>query len=438
MAELLYWVWLGCAVTPGTDTYAKLRTSFSSPKDIYSAGEEELRHVLGARYTATIERLCDKNLFYAKRMIDFCAVNDVGILTYDDSRFPARLREIKEPPVLLYYMGTLPDFDKAFCVSIVGSREHNAYAMRQTFEIAHDLAVAGTTVVSGMARGIDGIALAAALSGGGKTVAVIGSGIDVIYPKEHSRLARLIASHGVILSEYPPGTPPYRTNFPKRNRIISALGNVTLVTAGTLNSGALITAHYAKEQGKDLYALPGNVDDPYCAATALLLREGACAAVCAEDILFAYEKRYPSVINVYRLLEKTDADMERVLEKAHVAISKKVRKEKIKKGKETDHRRTCDGADDTEEVEYPKTQTKEAGADGEHMPADDEARRKKVESLTENLRRVYDLILANGECTPDALVTAETPPSKVLAAITALEIKGLIRQLPGGRIARTH
>ena len=193
MKDLIYWIWLSNALTPGTEAYAKLRHAFSSPKEIYHADTDALRRVLGIKNRMTLVALSDKNLRRAEEILDFAAMHHVGILTYDDERFPKRLREIKNPPVLLYYAGTLPDFETEFFVAMVGSREHNDYGEKMTFEMGHDLAAGGATIISGLAYGIDSIALAAALDGGGRAVAVLGSGIDIIYPKEHVKLARLIA-----------------------------------------------------------------------------------------------------------------------------------------------------------------------------------------------------------------------------------------------------
>ena len=430
MANLLYWVWLSDALTPGTDAFARLRSSFSSPKEIFDADEEALRAALGPRRGATVERLANKNLFRARNILDFVTVNGIGVLTYDDPSFPALLRTIPTPPVLLYYKGKLPDLNSCFPVGIVGSREHNEYAMRQTFEISYDLARGGATVISGMAKGIDGIAQAAALSAGGKVVAIIGSGIDVLYPKEHTELAKYILSNGAVMTEFSPGTPPYRTNFPKRNRLISGMSRAVLVTAGQENSGALITARYAKEQERDLFALPGNVDDPYSAAPSMLLREGARAATCAEDILFAYESRYPGVINLFRLLESSTVRMDKVLKTAHVALGLAKRSNQVKRAPVATLR------SDDRLPQYEDALTSEpmvAEPDGI-----DEELERALSELPEEMRALYLRIPASGSCRTDELVTKDTPPSKVMGAITMLEIKGLVRLLPGGRIQRNR
>lgn len=419
MKDLIYWIWLSNALTPGTEAYAKLRHAFSSPKEIYHADADALRRVLGIKNRMTLVALSDKNLRRAEEILDFAAMHHVGILTYDDERFPKRLREIKNPPVLLYYAGTLPDFDTEFFVAMVGSREHNDYGEKMTFEMGHDLAAGGATIISGLAYGIDSIALAAALDGGGRAVAVLGSGIDIIYPKEHVKLARLIARKGVVLTEFAPGIKPNGVNFPVRNRIISALSHVVLVTSATLHSGALITAHHAYEQKRQIYALPGNVDDIYCEGTALLLREGAKAAVCAEDILFAYEKSFPGIINMFRLLEAPPGNCEKTLAWAKVVSKGKKRKEPRGKTLPT------------------PSDTLTTGGDAVASDPEKEMRREALESLDAFTRSVYEQIPETGDCLCDSITVEGAASVKVTVAITKLEIKHLVEILPGGRIART-
>lgn len=420
MADLLYWVWLHTRLTPGTEAYAKLRTSFPAPRDVYEADEAALRRVLGNRSSATVRALMDKSTADAERILDYVASKRIGILTYDDPRFPDRLRRIAAPPVLLYYVGHLPDLDGCFAVAVVGSRDHAPYAARMTFEIAHDLALGGATVVSGLAYGVDGIAAAAAMAAGGSTIAVLGSGIDVIYPKEHIKLARAIARNGVVLTEYPPGTKPLGSHFPVRNRIIAALSHVVLVTSASLHSGALITARYASEQGKALYALPGNVDDPLCEGTALLLREGAKAAVCAEDILMANEKAFPGVVNLFHLLEHPMAPMDKTLRAVGVAYRGQKKRATLKEAPSVSSPPSCDLLTGERVAEDPPTLPDERLLDG----------------LDAVSRAVYDRIPEGGDLAVDDLTLEGASQSAITVALTKLEIKHLIQILPGGRLSR--
>lgn len=419
MADLLYWVWLSIRLTPGTETYARLRASFSSPKEIYDADESDLRQSIGSKSTVTLSALADKDLSDAERILNYALMRHVGILTYDDPRFPERLRTIATPPVLLYYVGRLPDLESCFAVAVVGSREYTEYGTRLTFEMAHDLAVGGATVISGLAYGVDSIAASAAIAGGGQTVAVLGSGIDVIYPKEHVKLARLIAKHGAVMTEYPPGTKPYGSHFPVRNRIISALSHAVLVTSASLHSGSLITARHAKEQGKQLYALPGNVNDPLCEGTALLLREGARAAVCAEDILNANEKSFSGIVNLFRLLEHPMMPMESVLAASGIAY----------RGQKRGRSSSSPCAVSSPENDFVSD---ECVAEATTAVTDDTV----LQTLDPVARKVYDQIPPQGDISIDAISIHGISGAKISVCVTKLEIKRLIKILPGGRIER--
>lgn len=420
MNDLLYWIWLSLAVTPGSKTYAKLRGSFSSPKSIYEAEPYELRRALGNN-TRDLKRLSTKDLRRAEVILDFMGKRNVHALVYDDPRYPERLRRIYNPPVMLYYAGKLPNFDKRLCVSSVGSREHSVYSKNHTFEIGYDLAVAGAVVISGMAYGLDSIALAAANYAGGQTVAVLGSGIDVIYPKEHLTLARLIAKNGAVVTEYPPGTSPNGAHFPIRNRIISALGHVVTVMGGDLNSGALITASVAKQQGRPVYTIPGDLDDPYMHANAYLLRGGAKALLCADDLVLEYRDRYPDTLVLEYLLIPQTYKMDTVLRDAGV-VSLKDRK-RFGYGD--------DGPNVTVSDEFVK-----------HMEEDRRKKREKEESeraplppLSDEESRIYHKIPDEG-CLIDDLVDENTSASLVQSNLTLLQIKGVVELQAGNRVTR--
>lgn len=198
----------------------------------------------------------------------------IKYLTWNSSCYPHFLSEIAQPPPVLYYIGDiLPEDDLA--VAIVGTRNVTKYGKQITHDTASYLAGSGITVVSGLARGVDGIAHQAAIDAGGRTFAVLGSGVDVIYPPEHRKLARDISLHGAVISDYPPGTKPDGINFPPRNRIISGLSRGTVVIEAGERSGALITAKFALEQGRDIFAVPGSVLSQMSKGTNQLIAEGA-------------------------------------------------------------------------------------------------------------------------------------------------------------------
>jgi DNA processing protein len=209
---------------------------------------------------------------------------DIEVLTWDDEVYPRRLKEIDQPPPILYVRGDLEPDDE-WAVAIVGTRRVTAYGRQVTQEVAGLLARNGVTVISGMARGVDSVAHQAALNAGGRTIAVLGSGVDRIYPPENRRLAEQIIQKGAIISDYPPGTPPEGSNFPPRNRIISGLSlGVVIVEAGK-TSGALITANFAVDQGREVFAVPGNILAPQSKGTNRLIQDGAHPLLDPQDVL---------------------------------------------------------------------------------------------------------------------------------------------------------
>ncbi len=206
----------------------------------------------------------------------------MAVVAQSDPAYPALLRAIADPPAVLFVRGTLPDGP---AVALVGSRRATPYGLAAAGRLAFDLALAGVTVTSGLARGIDGAAHQGALDGGGQTIAVLGSGGDRIYPPEHRRLADAIAARGAVVTEFAPGTPPLREHFPRRNRIISGMSLGVVVVEGAADSGALVTVDCALEQGREVFAVPGSVFSERSRAPHVLLRQGARLAEDARDIL---------------------------------------------------------------------------------------------------------------------------------------------------------
>ena len=208
----------------------------------------------------------------------------IRILTWADPDYPDRLREISQSPFVLYLKGDFSPED-SWAVAVVGTRRFSSYGSQVTEDIAHTLAQNGITIISGLARGVDGIAHQSALDAGGRTLAVLGSGLDVIYPPEHRSLAGKICHNGALISDYPPGTPPDGSNFPPRNRIISGLSKAVLVIEAGEKSGALITATYAAEQGREVFAVPGNITSSLSKGSNLLIKQGAHPLLCPQDVL---------------------------------------------------------------------------------------------------------------------------------------------------------
>ena len=211
---------------------------------------------------------------------------NIQVLTWESNEYPRRLKEIHQPPPVIYVRGNLTLEDE-WAVAIVGTRRVTAYGRQMTEELAGYLAGNGITVISGLARGVDGLAHKSALSAGGRTIAVLGSGVDRIYPPEHRNLAEEMCANGAVISDYAPGTPPDGVNFPPRNRIISGLSLAVVVVEAGKKSGALITAQFAAEQGRDVFAVPGNVHAPQSIGTNQLIQDGARPLLQPRDVLEA-------------------------------------------------------------------------------------------------------------------------------------------------------
>lgn len=238
---------------------------------------------------------------------------DIKVLTSLDEDYPHLLKEIDQSPPVIYVKGTLTPADE-FAVAIVGTRRVSEYGQQITRDASIYLAGHGLTIVSGLARGVDGIAHRHALEAGGRTVAVLGSGVDVIYPPEHRKLADAISENGAVISDYPLGTQPEGVNFPPRNRIISGLSLATIVVEAGERSGALITADFALEQGRDVFAVPGNVLSPASRGTNRLIQNGAYAMVSPQDVMDVLNLSELESIKTARQVLPADATEARILQ----------------------------------------------------------------------------------------------------------------------------
>jgi DNA processing protein len=236
----------------------------------------------------------------------------ISVLTWEDEAYPRRLKEIDQPPPVLYLRGSLLPADE-WAVAIVGTRRITAYGRQVTEEIATTLARSGVTIVSGLARGVDSVAHKAALDAEGRTIAVLGSGVDVIYPNEHRLLAERMIASGALLSDYAPGTAPDGINFPPRNRIISGLSLAVVVVEAGQKSGALITAEFAAEQGRDVFAVPGNINAPQSVGCNALIQQGARPLLQARDILEALDLTMVQEHRSARSVLPADATEQQVL-----------------------------------------------------------------------------------------------------------------------------
>jgi DNA processing protein len=275
---------LFAAAGVGSARFRALLGAFGAPAEALKAGERALCQVPGIEaVTAAAIRAAGRENHGVQLAADLerCSARMVSLW---EAEYPRPLKEIHDPPALLFVRGELPRGDEP-CFAIVGTRNPSIYGIRQAHVIAADLAAAGVGIVSGMARGVDTAAHDGALQGKGRTFAVFGCGIDVIYPAENRSLSERIAASGGLISEFLPGVDPDPGLFPRRNRIISGMCRGVLVAQGSETSGALITARFALEQNREVFALPGSVDDRRSRGPHQLLRDGACLAESAQDIL---------------------------------------------------------------------------------------------------------------------------------------------------------
>ena len=437
--DTLYWIWLSDALGAGSSAFRRIISLFDTPFDVFRAEETEIEQVSGLTERAK-RALCDKSLERATEILDQCQREGIGILTYDEDAYPRALREIQKPPMVLYYRGNLPDFNRNLCVGVVGTRSMSAYGMRQAYKMSYELASAGALVVSGMAKGIDGVAAAAALKAGGTTVAVLGCGVDVVYPTHHRALSQEIAKNGVILSEYAPGTRPNSYHFPMRNRIISGLSQATVVVEAGMGSGSLITAKEAILQGRDVFALPANVGSKGADGTNGLLRDGAKMVLSTEDILEPYQYTYAESLNLEAFKASkslTDIDLTHLASLGVIDLSTDPSGERKMS--------LSPSAPEPKEKKAAKPRATSAKQEKRVEPQKDREEPKTVPqvavctpipeatlaTLTPAQKTILEAIPDDGTLSADAIYALELPRADLMAALTMLEIMGLVQKLPG-------
>lgn len=282
--EAIYWIALSSIKDIGPVRMRNLTKAFGSPSEVFSASVSELRGVecIGEKSVRAINGFHDWKR--TEDIVRRCAELDIRIIMYDSHDYPPSIKDIDDPPFVLYVRGDIKEDDR-FALAVVGPRDPSEYGRVVADTLTGDLSLAGFTIVSGLARGIDTVSHIAALKRDGRTFAVMGSGIDIPYPPENAGLMRRIEKCGCVISEYPPGTRPDRENFPKRNRLISGLSLGVLVIEATNDSGALITARCALEQNREVFAVPGMITSNRSSGTNTLIKSGAQLVERASDII---------------------------------------------------------------------------------------------------------------------------------------------------------
>ena len=279
-----YWIWLASVEGLGPVKKFALLNKFETAKRIYNATEKEILKVDGMsdKIVQNMQKAKDTKLL--EKYEKYILKNDIKIINISDDNYPAKLKNIYAPPITIFAKGDISLLNSK-SIAIVGSREPSKYGIYVAEKFSKELSKEGITIVSGLARGIDTFAHVGALSSFGKTIAALGSGIDVVYPKENAKYYREISEKGLIISEYIVGTAPESKNFPQRNRIISGLSDGVLVVEASKNSGTMITTNFALEQGKELYVIPGNITSNLSAGTNNLIKEGAKLVTDVYEIL---------------------------------------------------------------------------------------------------------------------------------------------------------
>ena len=445
------WLWLSLGLGAGNTEFNILLDGLGSIEKIYEADYDKYVDLGISERLA--EKLSDKSLKYASEVYAYCVKYGVQMLCFDEPEFPASLKGLKTPPALLYCMGNLPDLNRSLCISVVGTRKMSEYGMRCAYKIAYEMAAAGAVVVSGMALGIDGVAACGAISGGGKTVAILGSGIDVIYPKEHSTLYKVICHNGAIITEFAPSTPPKGSNFPIRNRLISGLSEGTLVVDADVDSGAMITAKNAILQGRDIYAVPGNIDGENTSGTNMLIRDGAQAVLSGKDIIKNYSYVYRETINLLSLSDAekhSELDMRAIRDmEISLRYKKADKKEKnntprVELQRKTEDEKSKDfnapekfaSADDTQKKSKKKAKNNEDAKPIKKSEDNGDTSNKVLDSLSDKQRRIFDAIPLDKPISVDGLTSLGFSMGEIMSSLTVLEIKGLISSLPGALYIR--
>lgn len=448
---ILHWLWLQHACGPCSAAMAQLLERSNGVESLYCATRKNLEEDFPNLNEKLIEKLLDKDLSKPLEIFAYCRNNGITVLTPDHKEFPSRLLLIPSPPCVLYVRGRFPDLNRLLSISIVGTRRMTDYGSQSTYLLAHDLAKAGTVIISGMAKGVDGIAHRAALDAGGTTVAVFGCGVNRCYPPEHVDLMNEIIRRGAVISEFPPFTPPSANHFPIRNRIISGISQATVITEADERSGALITARHAVQQGRDLFALPGKIGDRNSVGPNHLLREGAITVTAAMDILSEYHVHYKDVINIRALphpglrskkiaspivRKNLVGDRTYVSFEEYAALHPELYPDRNSPlAEEPLEAKQEDGIAPTAHTTPRKNGA--SRSESTIAPSSIEPQASPpLPALSPSEEQIFRLIPKEGSVTADELTESGLAVSDILITLTTLEIKGVIESLPGNQYRR--
>lgn len=383
MSAIKYWLWLSTAARLSPKTKKALLMHYGGPEEMYFAPVGEISRLTGAG-TEGVETLEKRDLDAALRIIDKCDSQGIRILTVQDAMYPDRLKNVYSPPSVLYIKGELPAVDDEAAIAVVGTRDATPYGMKMGMKLGYEICRCGGIVVSGLTRGIDAAGAEGALRAGGRCIGVLGTA----HEQAKGRLAEDIAARGALISEYPPGTEQYRSFFRARNRIAAGLSVGVVVVEAPEHSGARLFANEAADQGKEIFAVPGNADAASCAGTNALLKEGAKPVTEGWDILCEFAAMYPS-----RLSEVGD-----------MKAPEPVPAEKT----------TKKAVDKTEKSDYIDL-------------------KKQLEGLSETQMKIVSLMTEPSVQVDELIAKSGLSPAKVLSDLTLLQLKGYVSQEKGKR-----
>lgn len=449
MKDRLFEIWLSLRVGPANPAFIPLLEQYT-PYDLFSMGPDAIGELPGDERLK--QALCDKDLSQCYQIQQYCRKSGVRILFWQEEDYPGILRLLKDPPMLLYCKGRLPDLNRELCIAVVGTRTMSEYGKRMAYKIGYELGAAKAVTVSGLALGIDAMASAGALAAGGTSMVVLGCGIDIVYPTAHKTLMNEILRNGAVLTEYPPATRPLKHHFPQRNRLISGLCQGTVVVEAQANSGSLITAKNAIAQGRDIYAVPGNVGEENTSGTNDLIRSGANVVLGGRDILENYAFLYRDVLSMSGLTmaEKRSQVDEHFLMKMSVYYKSKTTEFPSLEGRgasdspkaETEappsvkRRDPVSASPKTVEKASPKKESTPRKAPPPSAPREGDRSEEILKTLTDTQRRLFEALPLEHAVAVDYLMRSGFDMKDIMSAMTVLEIKGLAVMLPGGLFSR--
>ncbi|WP_088892755.1 DNA-processing protein DprA [Leptolyngbya ohadii] len=437
-----YWVAWTQISGVGAILLRRLHIHFGSLAAAWSANPEELQMIEGVGWQTAESIAAVRSSLDPESLLRQHEQENPRFWTPADPDYPQLLLETPDPPPVLYYWGRVEPLEnqgQTPCIAIVGTRNPSDYGRRWTRRIATALCEAGYTVVSGLADGIDTIAHHACLNAEGRTIAVLGTGVDVVYPWRNKELARQVRQHGLLLSEYPAGTQPDRVHFPRRNRIIAGLSRVTLVLEAPQKSGALITARLANEYGRDVYVLPNSLDNPNARGCLDLLNQGAALILGEAELLDSLaslpllqflstnsQSASNSATHPTAQLSLLSGESSGEKDGAPIALQKNVPASR----KRTNLDRTKKNSDQSAAKNANASPTKKT----KENPSQESD--ELVQGLPDELRQVFDAVALEPVLLDQIVQDSGLTPGKVLSALTQLELMGLVVLSAGTRYSR--